>query len=103
MVDYMNAHRIDELFDLQESRTEERDLTFLCNQFIHSYVFTVVQSEDGALAGVYVSSDRTRREKLYFVDASHILHAFRSVGKDYPTKQIMKRNEKTLQWEEVVE
>ncbi len=34
MVDYMNAHRIHKLFDLAVVNTEDRDLEFLCNQFI---------------------------------------------------------------------
>jgi hypothetical protein len=100
-VDYMNAHRIDELFDLDVRHTEQRDLAFLCNQFIHSYVFAPVQHEDGALAGAYVASDRARNEKLYFVELDQILLAFRTVGRDYPASQHMRRNERTNQWEEI--
>lgn len=102
-VDYMNAHKIDELFDLEVTNTEQRDLTFLCNQFVHSYVFVTAQDEDGKLAGAYVSSDRARRDRLYFVELAHILRAFRTVGKDYPRSQRMRRNEEAHQWEEVVE
>ena len=101
MVDYFNARRIDELFDLNTVQSENRDLEFLCNQFIHSYVFVSVRYEGGALAGVYVCSDRTRHEKLYFVERGQIIHAFRTVGKDYPREQHLRRNAKTDQWEEV--
>ena len=85
MVDYFNAHRIDELFDLQAIKSEDRDLAFLCNQFIHSYV----------------SSDRTRHEKLYIVELNQVIHAFRTVGRDYPREQHLRRNAKTNQWEEI--
>lgn len=101
MVDYFNAHRVEELFDLDTIHHEDRDLAFLCNQFIHSYVFVPVYHEAGALAGVYVSSDRSRHEKLYFVEISQVVHAFRTVGKDYPSEQHLRRNAKTDQWEEV--
>lgn len=101
MVDYFNAHRIEELFDLDAIHLEDRDLAFLCNQFIHSYVFVPVHHEAGALAGVYVSSDRSRHEKLYFVELSQVVHAFRTVGRDYPREQHLRRNAKTDQWEEV--
>lgn len=101
MVDYFNAHRIDELFDLNTIQSEDRDLGFLCNQFIHSYVFVPVRHEGGALAGVYVCSDRTRHEKLYFVELGQAIHAFRTVGKDYPREQHLRRKAKTDQWEEV--
>lgn len=101
MVDYFNAHRIDELFDLQAIQSEDRDLAFLCNQFIHSYVFVPVLHKAGTLAGVYVSSDRTRHEKLYFVELNQVIHAFRTVGRDYPREQHLRRNAKTNQWEEI--
>lgn len=100
-VDYMNAHRIEELFDLEITNTEERSLEFLCNQFIHSYIFSPVQGEDGSLAGVFISSDRIKKDKVFFVDIDHILAAFRTVGSDYPAEQAMVRNEKTPQWDEV--
>jgi len=99
----MNAHRIDELFDLDIKHAEQRDLAFVCNQFIHSYVFIPVQYEDGTLAGAYIASDKARNEKLYFVELTQILIAFRTVGKDYPSVQHMRRNEKTEQWEEMPE
>jgi hypothetical protein len=68
MVDYMNAHRVDKLFDLAVTHVEEHNLEFLCNQFIHSYVFVTAQQEDGSLAGAYVSSDRARKDKVFFVE-----------------------------------
>jgi hypothetical protein len=103
MVDYMNAHRVEELFDLDTQHTEQRHLGFLCNQFVHSYVFVVMPDDEGRIAGVYISSDNTRSEKLYFVTRAQILLAFRTVGKDYPSSLRLRRNKKTHQWEEVDE
>ena len=62
----MNSHRIDELYDLQSTTIEVRDLTYLCNQFIHSYVYTAVISEDHRVDGFYVSSDKSRHKRLGF-------------------------------------
>ncbi len=101
MVDYFNAHRIDELFDLSTVQHEEHNLEFLCNQFIHSYVFSPVQEHDGSLAGALVCSDRLRQDKIYFVAITQISQAFRTVGKDYPVSQHLQRNRKTNQWEEI--
>jgi hypothetical protein len=100
VVDYMNAHRIDELFNLEIADFEQRDLEFVCNQFIHSFVFIPVQHENGSIAGAYIASDKAKREKIYFVELRQILLAFRTVGTDYPAKLLLERNEKTLQWEE---
>lgn len=99
--DYFNWHRIEEHYDLTIQQKEMRDLVFLCNQFVHSFIFSMVLDEKDALAGVYVASDKTRGEKLYFVDIDQILQAFRIVGRDYPSEQRMIRNKETGEWEEI--
>ena len=100
-VDFFNAHRIEELFDLTRTHVEQRDLPYLCNQFVHSYVFAPIENEAGSIMGVYVASDRLKSEKLYFVELNQILSAFRAVGRDYPQTLHLQRNERTNQWEEV--
>jgi hypothetical protein len=102
-VDYLNTNRISELFDLAVTQREERDIAFICNQFVHSYIFAPVQAEDNSLAGVYVSSDRERSTKVFFVEITQILHSFRTVGTDYPNKQRLERDEKTLEWKEITQ
>jgi hypothetical protein len=101
-VDYMNCHKIDEFYDLQSTTTELRDLAYLCNQFIHSYVYRAVISEDQRVDGFYVSSDRSRQKHLYFVTRASVLTAFRSVGRDDPTHFVLSRNHATGQWADVV-
>ncbi|MBX9918181.1 MAG: hypothetical protein K2Y07_13290, partial [Nitrosomonas sp.] len=80
-----------------------RDVQFLCNQFIHSFIFVPVEGEQAQLLGFYVCSDRTRHEKLYFVEIQQVLSVFRTIGRDYPTSAIMKRDTKTGQWEGKIE
>ncbi|MCY1205087.1 hypothetical protein D9M72_166230 [compost metagenome] len=96
-----NWHWLDEHFDLDSRHEEQRDLIFLCNQFIHSYFFLPVIDKMGTLAGAHIASDRVRKEKLYFVGIAQIIEAFRTVGRDYPSKLHLRRNDSTQQWEEV--
>ena len=93
-VDHFNWHRLDELYDLSVSTREKRDIRFLCNQFIHSYVFQHAEA-DGRLDGFFVCSDYERNEKIYFVPLHHVLATFRIVGKDYPSTVTAIRNPKT--------
>ncbi|CAC9436401.1 hypothetical protein [uncultured Gammaproteobacteria bacterium] len=60
-VDWLNHTCIDENYDLTKPNGEEKDIKFICNLFIHSYVFVV--SGDGKLEGVYVSTDRQKKPK----------------------------------------
>ena len=82
-VDYLNWHQLDKCYDLSTEHTEIRDIQYLCNQFIHSYVFIV--AGEFRIDGIYVASDHVRNKKVYFVPLSHILHAFRLIGRDYPS------------------
>ena len=80
-VDDLNWHQLDKCYDMSTEHTEIRDIRYLCNQFIHSYVFIV--AGEFRIDGIYVASDRVRNKKVYFVSLSHILHAFRLIGRDY--------------------
>lgn len=82
-VNQFNWQKLEKLYDTNVLRAETRDIRFLSNLFIHSYIFLTVEG-DGRLKGFFVSSDRDRNKKVYFVDLRHVLTAFRTVGRDYP-------------------
>lgn len=98
-VDYFHRSDVDVLFDLEKPTRETRDLGFLCNQVIHSYVFVNSTTEEGTIDGFFVSSDTMRRRRLYFFGLPAVLHAFRTVGRDYPTSAHYMFNERTREWE----
>jgi len=98
-VDYRNRWEVDELFDLKRPLSETRDLAFLCNQFVHSYIHLLEVGESQEVEGVFVASDRARSDRLYFVSREQIVRIFRTVGSDYPTRQRSHRNAQTGQWE----
>ena len=84
-VHHMNSEHIQLLYDLDKFYKEERDVLYLCNQFIHSFVFSVFE-ENGRIGGFLVSSDRVRNKKLYRVSLEQVIVLFRLVGRDYPSE-----------------
>lgn len=82
VVNWLNHLYIHENYDLNKSNYEQRNIEFICNLFVHSFVFVV--SGAGKLDGVYVATDRQKNKKVYFVPLNIILKIFRSVGRDYP-------------------
>ena len=92
-VDQLNWHQLDKLYDMSTENKEKRDIRYLCNQFIHSYVF--VMCGEFRINGFFVVSDKFRNKKVYYVPLSDILHAFRLVGRDYPASILFKRNSDT--------
>lgn len=96
--DHFNRDNLEKHYNLGKENTEARDIGFICNQVIHSFIFIFALSEAGQIDGIYLSSDKMRKSKLYFVPASTIIQLFRVVGRDYPSEQHLKRDPKTGQW-----
>ncbi|TBT23870.1 hypothetical protein D5E86_24770 [Vibrio parahaemolyticus] len=98
-VDYMNWHRVDELYDLSGKQCETKTLRALCNFIVHSYVFMPELNDEGHLVSFYVTSDKDRNKKLYSVSIEQVLDIFKLVGSDYPSNTKMARNPKTGDWD----
>jgi hypothetical protein len=82
-VSYHNWHHVDELYDLEKCHTEARDIRFICNKFIHSYVFLPIE-EDMKLKGFYITTDTLKNNKCYFISIDNVVSIFRTIGRDYP-------------------
>ncbi len=93
-VTLQNWHNIDSLYDLTARQTSQRDLRYICNQIIHSYVFVPETSEDGAFIGILFCSDKERNNKIYGVKSEDIINILRVVGKDYPAVSVITFNSK---------
>ena len=63
------------------------------NQVIHSFIFTICTTQgDRGFDGLLFSSDRARREFVYFVDADSILVTFRRIAEDEIVEMHMVRD-----------
>jgi hypothetical protein len=83
-VNLKNWHHINKLYDLKTELKEKLDINFVFNQFIHSYVFIIAESDSSSLEGVYFCSDRYRNKKLFHIASSEIRRIFALVGNNYP-------------------
>ncbi len=100
-VDYFHRSDVDVLFDLGNPHPETRDIRFLCNQVIHSYIFVNSVTKAGALDGFFVSSDTMIKKRLYFFPLPVVLNVFRTVGRDYPNSVSHFFNKETREWEAI--
>lgn len=100
IIDHMNWHRIEEHYDLDNKKNELKDIRFVCNQIIHSYVFCPWISDDGTkVEEILIASDYERHKKLYKYPISLVTSIFQEVGNNYPKNEIRTRNPSTKQWE----
>ena len=86
VVTLLNKHKIDNLFDLDKPKKRLVKLRFLCNQVIHSYVFTLLFHEGGSLSSILVASDNERSRALWEIPAGLLIKVFEKVGNDDVTE-----------------
>lgn len=89
----MNWDKIDELYDFAAPQIVVRDLPFVCNQLIHSYVFTTGRFDNDNLFSIMFTSDRERKKSLYSMEIDDVIDFFETVGRDYPACASFKFNE----------
>jgi hypothetical protein len=83
-VDIWSRYEFWEHYDMESTRTVTLSLSELCNQIIHSWIFMLSASdqEPSYFDGIYVSSDRERKQCVYFVPVGTLVDLFRAVAAD---------------------
>ena len=94
-VNYLNNYKIHDLYDLHTARYEIRTLKFLCDQFVHSYIFITQEKEMGGISGFYFTSDRDKEKKIFYVTVQDVINVFNLVGNDYPCHSYTIRDSET--------
>jgi hypothetical protein len=96
----LNKRKIDKLYNLNEEEVISRNLRFLCNRLVHSYVFEErFDDESGLLLGIFFNSDKDRNKALYYIEIQKIIDIFEQVGSDYPTEVHYTANFKTMDYD----
>jgi len=83
-VDWYNRSELWELYDLENGRSEERDLLYVAHQMVHSFIFALSENDDGH--GAFFTSDRDKKTRLSFITTNEIASIFELVGNDYPSE-----------------
>lgn len=89
--DKMNYHHLDRFYDFDKPNLVEKDLGYVCNQFIHSFVFAFMFDDDAKVESVCVASDKDKNKFCNVFQISDALQIFKTVGNDYPSKLKMQR------------
>jgi len=94
-VNWKNNHKIDELYDLEHSSQETRDIWFISSRIVHSFIFTPILGKQGGLEGIFFTSDTDKDKKLYQLDIDSVIEIFKAVGNDDPTHIEWRKNPET--------
>lgn len=93
-ITFLNSHHLDRHYNLGKRARVSLTLPFICNQIIHSYIFSLEVSANGALRGIFFSSDLERSKMLYRLPIGTVIRIFEEVGVDYPAYVHMTFDEK---------
>jgi hypothetical protein len=85
-VDWINDHKLDELYDLERTLQETRDLAFVTGRIIHSFIFIPYVGEGEGLEGIMFTSDTDKDKRLYSMKIDDVIDIFERVGNDHPTR-----------------
>ena len=96
--DRLNWHRIDELYNLDVSESDQLTSIDFCHRLIYSYIFILVEGPRKTLAGYFFASDHTKGRGLWFVRQVDLLMLLSETGRDYPSSMHMVRHPKTDEW-----
>jgi len=82
IIDFMNCHHIEKFYDLRNGEKSSLKLKYICNYFIHSFVFLCSIGDDDRLCGVFVNSDRTENKFLYYIELNTFIMLINDVIND---------------------
>ena len=69
------------------------------NVIIHSLVFSIGVTDELRISGFYVTSDRYRYDRIWFVEIQNFIQTMREVGKDYPSSKCSVWNDAKNDWD----
>lgn len=85
-VTWRNNHRLNELYDFSEGGSEQRDIWFVCNRIMHSFILAPLLAEGGGLDAILFTSDYDKDARIYSLNIDQVINLFQSVGNDNPTE-----------------
>jgi hypothetical protein len=84
-VTFRNQHDLWEVYDIENEKKEDKKLSYVCNQFIHSTTSFLFRDETRNWSDVYIVSDFDKQKCIWRVPVAEIREIFLRVSKDYPT------------------
>jgi len=92
-VNNMNYWNIHEIYDLAKKSKVEKNIVFICNQFIHGGATFAFQNTDRNWGGIFTCSDFERSRHIYEIPIEEIITILNLVGNDYPKHVTFKYSE----------
>lgn len=81
-IDLLSRHDMLRFYDLDTPVSETMLLKWVCDKFVHSYVFEYVVDSEGIFSAILFNSDKTRHEWLYEISVENVVYVFEEIALD---------------------
>ncbi|MHC2624089.1 hypothetical protein ACVIW2_006121 [Bradyrhizobium huanghuaihaiense] len=81
----LDAHKIDRFYELANPLDIRMPSDEFCDRVVHSFIFAPVVGEQGCVDGFHLTSDRLKKQCLWFVPLAEVITLMVRTGKDYPS------------------
>lgn len=95
----LNGHHIEELYDLSKSASCTMSARHFCDLVIHSYIFLECTRNDRSVEGFFITSDKKKREALWFFTLDTVAGLMERTSRDDPSHVTMTYGEGTGEWD----
>lgn len=85
-INFHNRFDFLENYDHKNERSEEKDIKFICDQFIHSQVLHLFLEKNREKSDIYVTSDHKMKKEIYRITTPEIVRVLKIFGKNYPSE-----------------
>lgn len=92
VVDLLNSHKLDELYELEKPKKIVKPLSYVANQIIHSYTFIFTLESKNKISGLAFNSDRSKKKELYMLKPSDFIDVLSPIAECYVGRTVFKRN-----------
>lgn len=93
VVDMMNWHRLDELYEIEDAQKTTKPFSYIVNQIIHSFIFSFAFNDESKLEGILFNSDRSKKKQLYMIKVKDLIDVLSPIAQCYISSAILERKE----------
>lgn len=93
MPNLLNWHRVEDFYNISESVSCTMSARRFCDLVIHSYIFLESIRDDRSVDGFFITSDKKRREGIWFFALDTVAGLMERTSQDDPSHVTLKFDE----------
>ena len=90
---FLDSHKIERFYDLANPLDVRMPSDEFCDRVVHSFIFSPLVDEEGRVEGFHLTSDRLKKQCLWFIPLAEVIALMVRTGKDYPNHGVWIRTE----------